>query len=99
LPGVDERSTHFASRLRLERISQDGENGGSLPNFPCFTARRANLTAASGSAWLALVVRSRHEKSVKTTLDSKGYRTALSLRGGDHAKGIVRAKRRKDIAG
>ena len=39
----------------------------------------ADLTAASGSAWLALVVRSRHEKSVKTILDSKGYRTALPL--------------------
>ena len=39
----------------------------------------ANLTAASGYPWLALVVRSRHEKSVKTILDSKGYRTALPL--------------------
>jgi transcription antitermination factor NusG len=39
----------------------------------------ADLTAASGSAWLALIVRSRHEKSVKTILDSKGYRTALPL--------------------
>ena len=39
----------------------------------------ADLTAASGNEWLALVVRSRHEKSVKTILDSKGYRTALPL--------------------
>jgi transcription antitermination factor NusG len=39
----------------------------------------ADLTAASGNSWLALVVRSRHEKSVKTILDSKGYRTALPL--------------------
>ncbi len=39
----------------------------------------ADLTAASESAWLALAVRSRYEKSVKTTLDSKGYRTALPL--------------------
>jgi transcription antitermination factor NusG len=29
--------------------------------------------------WFALVVRSRHEKSVKTILESKGYRTALPL--------------------
>jgi len=34
---------------------------------------------ASGHPWLALVVRSRHEKSVKTILDSKGYRTSLPL--------------------
>jgi len=39
----------------------------------------ADLTAASGDAWLALVVRSRHEKAVKEILDSKGYRTALPL--------------------
>src|ERR1035438_7553614 len=39
----------------------------------------ADRTAASGNSWLALVVRSRHEKSVKTILDSKGYRTALPL--------------------
>src|ERR1035441_10484826 len=39
----------------------------------------ADLTAASGNEWLALVVRSRHEKSVKTILDSKGYRAALPL--------------------
>jgi transcription antitermination factor NusG len=29
--------------------------------------------------WLALVVRSRHEKSVQTILDAKGYRTSLPL--------------------
>ena len=29
--------------------------------------------------WLALVVRSRHEKSVKTILESKGYRTTVPL--------------------
>lgn len=39
----------------------------------------SDLTAASVHSWLALVVRSRHEKSVKTILDSKGYRTALPL--------------------
>ena len=44
-----------------------------------YAAQTAALTAASGNAWLALVVRSRHEKSVKTILDSKGYRTALPL--------------------
>lgn len=40
-------------------------------------------TAESASApehpWFALVVRSRHEKSVKTILEAKGYRTALPL--------------------
>jgi transcription antitermination factor NusG len=39
----------------------------------------ANLTASCAPPWLALVVKSRHEKSVKTILDSKGYRTALPL--------------------
>jgi transcription antitermination factor NusG len=39
----------------------------------------ADLTAASGNSWLALVVRSRHEKSVQTILDSKGYRTSVPL--------------------
>ena len=29
--------------------------------------------------WLALVVRSRHEKSVQTILDAKGYRTSVPL--------------------
>jgi len=29
--------------------------------------------------WLALAVRSRHEKSVQTILDAKGYRTAVPL--------------------
>jgi len=32
-----------------------------------------------GHPWLALVVRSRHEKSVKAILDSKGYRTSVPL--------------------
>jgi transcription antitermination factor NusG len=39
----------------------------------------SGLAAAAEHPWLALVVRSRHEKSVKTILDSKGYRTALPL--------------------
>jgi len=39
----------------------------------------ASLMPASVHPWWALVVRSRHEKSVKTILDSKGYRTALPL--------------------
>jgi len=39
----------------------------------------ADLTVPSGNPWLALVVKSRHEKSVKKILDSKGYRTALPL--------------------
>lgn len=38
-----------------------------------------NLMPASGHPWLALVVRSRHEKSVQTILDAKGYRTAVPL--------------------
>jgi transcription antitermination factor NusG len=33
----------------------------------------------SANPWLALAVRSRHEKAVKTILDSKGYRTAVPL--------------------
>jgi transcription antitermination factor NusG len=33
----------------------------------------------SENAWLALVVRSRHEKSVQTILKEKGYRTSLPL--------------------
>ena len=44
-----------------------------------YAAQTAALTAASGNAWLALVVRSRHEITVKTRLQSKGYRTALPL--------------------
>jgi transcription antitermination factor NusG len=35
--------------------------------------------SASAHPWLALVVRSRHEKSVQTILDAKGYRTSLPL--------------------
>jgi transcription antitermination factor NusG len=38
-----------------------------------------NPIAGSGDSWLALVVRPRHEKSVKTILDAKGYRTSLPL--------------------
>jgi|ERR1700728_2223902 transcriptional antiterminator RfaH len=30
--------------------------------------------------WFAVIVRSRHEKSVKTILDAKGYKTSLPLR-------------------
>jgi len=37
------------------------------------------LTSAPSDLWSALVVRSRHEKSVKTILDHKGYRTSLPL--------------------
>jgi transcriptional antiterminator NusG len=37
------------------------------------------LMPTTGHSWVALVVRSRHEKSVKTLLDSKGYRTSLPL--------------------
>lgn len=44
-----------------------------------YAGQTVALAPASGNAWLALVVRSRHEKSVKTLLDSKGYRTALPL--------------------
>jgi transcriptional antiterminator NusG len=36
-------------------------------------------TSPSAQPWLALVVRSRHEKSVQTILDAKGYRTSLPL--------------------
>jgi transcription antitermination factor NusG len=32
-----------------------------------------------GHPWVALVVRSRHEKSVQTILDAKGYQTSLPL--------------------
>lgn len=39
----------------------------------------SGLTAAAVHPWLALVVRSRHEKSVRTILDAKGYQTALPL--------------------
>jgi transcription antitermination factor NusG len=35
--------------------------------------------APSPHPWLALVVRSRHEKSVQTILDAKGYRTSVPL--------------------
>jgi transcription termination/antitermination protein NusG len=38
-----------------------------------------DLITPTERSWLALVVRSRHEKSVKTLLDSKGYRTAVPL--------------------
>jgi len=44
----------------------------------------ANLVSASGHPWVALVVRSRHEKSVQTILASKGYRTSLPLVRCDH---------------
>jgi len=36
-------------------------------------------TFDASDSWLALVVRSRHEKSVKAILDAKGYRTSLPL--------------------
>lgn len=39
----------------------------------------SDLISAAGLPWLAVVVRSRHEKSVKTILESKGYRTSLPL--------------------
>src|SRR5580700_1695356 len=38
-----------------------------------------NPTSSCGLLWLALVVRSRHEKSVQTVLDAKGYRTSVPL--------------------
>jgi len=38
-----------------------------------------SIVSPVAQPWLALVVRSRHEKSVKTVLDSKGYRTSLPL--------------------
>jgi len=37
------------------------------------------LMSAPRGLWSALVVRSRHEKSVKTILDYKGYRTSVPL--------------------
>src|SRR5580700_11033376 len=37
------------------------------------------LLPDSGHPWLAVIVRSRHEKCVKTILDSKGYRTSVPL--------------------
>jgi transcription antitermination factor NusG len=43
------------------------------------TVTAPNRVPASGPPWLALVVRSRHEKSVQTILDSKGYRTSVPL--------------------
>lgn len=49
----------------------NGENGGSLPGI--------NFMSVSLRPWHALVVRSRHEKSVKAILDSKGYKTSLPL--------------------
>jgi transcription antitermination factor NusG len=39
----------------------------------------SDQTMPAERPWLAMAVRSRHEKSVKTILDSKGYRTALPL--------------------
>src|ERR1039458_6594318 len=38
-----------------------------------------NLMPAALPLWVALVVRSRHEKSVQTILDAKGYRTSVPL--------------------
>lgn len=38
-----------------------------------------NFAPAFCRPWCALVVRSRHEKSVKMILDSKGYKTSLPL--------------------
>ena len=47
---------------------------------PFHYAESTNLMSCSGDhPWLAIVVRSRHEKSVKTILDYKGYRTAVPL--------------------
>jgi transcription antitermination factor NusG len=50
-----------------------------FPNLSRRVGQTFDLSAASLHPWLALVVRSRHEKSVKTILDSKGYRTAVPL--------------------
>ena len=50
--------------------------------FSIASPRMADIWSDSPVAvhpWLALVVRSRHEKSVKTILDSKGYRTSVPL--------------------
>lgn len=39
----------------------------------------AASVSSTGHPWLAVVVRSRHEKSVQTILDAKGYRTSVPL--------------------
>lgn len=39
----------------------------------------SNTRPTLGDIWLALSVRSRHEKFARTLLDSKGYRTSLPL--------------------
>jgi transcription antitermination factor NusG len=56
---------------------QDGENGDSLPES--ILASMSLVGRSFMYPWLALVVRSRHEKSVKTILESKGYRAAVPL--------------------
>jgi transcriptional antiterminator NusG len=68
-----------------KRCSQDGDNGGSLRLAGCYCpfvrnyVRIADLMSPSENAWLAVVVSSRHEKSVQKILDSKGYKTSLPL--------------------
>jgi transcription antitermination factor NusG len=47
--------------------------------FSLHEGQTANLVSAPGYPWVALVVRSRHEKSVQTILDAKGYRTSVPL--------------------
>lgn len=47
--------------------------------FSWHEAESDSLVSAPGYPWVALVVRSRHEKSVQTILDAKGYRTSLPL--------------------
>ena len=76
---ADERSTRFqAARCRM--FPKTARTAVVCLLRYAFTHEGQTVTTpTSGRPWLALRVRSRHEKSVQTILNAKGYRTSLPL--------------------